>query len=154
MRLIAVFVLILSACTPQVSGRGHLDAPKKVEQLTPGSSHKQDVVRILGTPSTRSSFGEEIWYYISAKKESYAFFKPEITEQKVIAVAFDTNGMVSAVKTFDKDDAQDVATVDKVTPTEGQELGLWEQLLGNIGRFNKAGDGGGTAGPVGGGPGR
>lgn len=151
-RLLIVFLgLCLTSCTPQVANRGHLDVTPKLKELQAGSSHKQDVIRLLGTPSVQSSFGEETWYYVNAKRESYAFFRPETTDQRVVAIQFDSNDMVKDIQQFDKKDAKDLAVIEKTTPTEGQELGLWEQMLGNFGRFNSTRTG--TAGSVGGGPG-
>lgn len=149
--MIVTLAAALAACSPQVASRGHLDVTKKLGEVHTGETHKQDVIRLFGTPSLRSSFGDETWYYISAKRESYAFFRPETTEQKVVAIQFDSNDMVTGVKQFDKKDSQDLAVVEKTTPTEGQELGLWEQMLGNFGRFNSSRTG--TAGSVGGSPG-
>lgn len=150
-RLVAsALAAALAACSPQVAGRGHLDVSGKIAQIHPGESYKQDVIRLFGTPSLRSSFGDETWYYVSAKRESYAFLKPEITDQKVVAVRFDGNDQVTDIRQFDRKDAQSVVSVEKTTPTEGQELGLWEQLLGNFGRFNSNRTG--TAKSVGGGP--
>lgn len=150
-KLLLTCLILLTACEPQVATRGHIDATKKLAELPKDGAYKQDVLRLLGTPSTRSSFGDETWYYISAKRESVAFFKPETTEQNVVAITFDANGKVSAVKNFDKKDGENVAVVEKTTPTEGQEYGFWEQMLGNIGRFNNAGKSS-TAGSVGGVP--
>lgn len=150
--LLPAFILLLSACAPQVTGRGHLDVTKKLERLPKEDAYKQDVLRLLGTPSTRSSFGDETWYYISAKRETLAFFKPETTEQNVVAIQFDANGKVTDIRKFDKKDGQDIALIEKTTPTEGREYGFWEQMLGNLGRFNGAGKSG-TAHSVGGSPG-
>ncbi len=148
---ILFFAIAVASCSPQVAGRGHLDATKKLSELPKDGAYKQDVLRLLGSPSTRSSFGEETWYYVSAKRENFAFFKPEITEQDVVAIRFDTDGKVEDVKHFTQADAKDVAVVERTTPTEGQEYGFWEQMLGNIGRFNNQRNG--TAGSVGGVPG-
>ena len=53
----------------------------------------------------------------------------------MLVVAFDGNGRVSGTRTYTLADARDVDPVDRVTPTEGRELTLLQQLLGNIGRF-------------------
>lgn len=143
--------MFLAACSPQVTGRGHLDAPKKIAELPKEGAYKQEVLQLLGTPSTRSSFGDETWYYISARRESFAFFRPETTKQDVVAIVFDTDGKVTSVSHFDKKDAHEVAVVEDATPTEGKTYGFWEQMLGNIGRFNSSRSG--TAGSVGGSPG-
>jgi outer membrane protein assembly factor BamE (lipoprotein component of BamABCDE complex) len=134
--LVVLLPFALAACEPQIMARGHLDVRDALKELKPGASDKAEVLRRLGTPSTRSSFGEETWYYITAQRQSRAFFKPETTDQAVTAVVFDQEGVVRDIVRHDKDAPPELAIVPKATPTEGQELGLWEQLLGNFGRFN------------------
>ena len=129
--------LMTASCAPKVDEEGHIAITRSAEQLKAGASYKQDVVKLLGTPSTKSAFGDETWYYVSAHKESYAFLKPETKEQHVLRVAFDKNDMVTDVKEYSLKDSQDVTIAKRITPTEGQKLGLWEQMIGNLGKFNK-----------------
>ena len=136
--LLVLLVGPLTSCSPRVDNRGYRDTQSRLEQITPDSSHKQDVLRLLGSPSTRSSFGMENWYYMAARRESVAFFKPEVVQQEVTRIAFNDSGLVTEVERYSLEDGRKVALVEDITPTEGQELGLWEQLLGNFGRFNKA----------------
>ncbi|MCI5049265.1 MAG: outer membrane protein assembly factor BamE [Rickettsiales bacterium] len=131
---------MLSACEAMVSQRGHVDEKNMLEEVKVGETSKSQLVRAFGSPSSVSSFGEKSWYYIRSRKVSEAFFKPDITEQEVIEVRFDDQDVVSEIKTFDKADATQVVSVEKTTPTEGHSLGFFEQLLGNLGRFNKGRD--------------
>lgn len=135
--LLPVLLLGLVACSPKVDARGHVDAQKQIEQLTIGRSHKQDVMQLLGSPSTISTFGEERWYYITARKEAFGFLAPEVTEQQVTQITFDADGMVSAIERHGLNERRDIEITEDTTPTEGHQLGFFEQLLGNVGRFNK-----------------
>jgi outer membrane protein assembly factor BamE (lipoprotein component of BamABCDE complex) len=134
---LSALCLMTASCAPKVNEEGHIALEKASDKIKAGSSYKQDVVKLFGTPSTKSSFGDETWYYVSAHKEAYAFFKPETTNQNVLRVAFDKNDMVTDVKEYSLKDAQDVSIASRITPTEGQKLGLWEQMIGNLGKFNK-----------------
>ncbi len=135
--LILFLCTLCVACSPRIANRGHVDMQQNMAKIVPGKAYKQDVLKLLGSPSAQSSFGDETWYYITARKETTAFFKPELTKQETTRIMFDSNGRVTEVKQYGLNDGENIALVDKVTPTEGQELGLWEQLLGNFGRFNK-----------------
>jgi len=88
--------------------------------------------------STTSNFGTETWYYIQARKEAVTFWKPKVVEQETFRISFNPSGLVMKTEKFTRDDARDVAMVDDVTQTEGHELGFWEQIVGNLGKFNKA----------------
>ena len=141
-------VLVLVACAPITNQRGNLPDPDLLSRIEPGAQSRDDVVNILGSPTSIASFGGEIWYYISSQTETIAFYEPEVVDQRVVAIAFDDDGMVASVRTYGLEDAQDIEPVARVTPTGGRELTFLEQLFGNIGRFvGKTGQEGGSGTP-------
>jgi outer membrane protein assembly factor BamE (lipoprotein component of BamABCDE complex) len=97
--------------------------------------NKRQVVDLIGSPSTIELFQGENWYYISDRTETKAFFEPTVIERKVIVIKFDKKGIVKAMKTIGLKEGRDIAMVERVTPTAGQEITILRQLLGNIGRF-------------------
>ncbi len=137
--------LLIAGCDPIVDARGYAADTLDFSQVAVGQSRTDDVQALLGSPSARSTFGEETWYYISAKKETLGLFAPEITEQQVTAIRFDENQVVAAIEARGKADAVPVEMVEKTTPTEGRKLGVIEQLLGNVGRFSGPGGGRGMS---------
>jgi outer membrane protein assembly factor BamE (lipoprotein component of BamABCDE complex) len=126
---------LLGACDPRVNVRGNTPDPELVEEIQPGSSTRNDVVRLLGTPSTLSTFRDNTWYYMGHRSEELAFFKPEILERSVLVVNFDASGTVTETKLYQLEDGAEVDPVDRVTPTEGREMTVMQQLFGNIGRY-------------------
>ncbi|MDR6291236.1 outer membrane protein assembly factor BamE (lipoprotein component of BamABCDE complex) [Inquilinus ginsengisoli] len=129
----------VSACTPRVATRGNLVEDYRLEQVHTGTSTKADVSTILGTPTTVSTFDDNIWYYIGQRVETVAFFAPEVTQRRVLRMQFDpTSSTLTDVKEVNLADAQQVAMVSRETPTLGRRIGILEQFLGNIGRFNDA----------------
>ncbi|MDE3037801.1 MAG: outer membrane protein assembly factor BamE [Pseudomonadota bacterium] len=101
-----------------------------------GQTTKDQVRSTLGSPSAQSTFGDDAWYYITERQEAWGFFKPEVVAQDTTRLTFDKAGIVAKIETFNLQNSQDVAMVARTTPTEGHTLGFFEQLLGNIGRFN------------------
>ena len=137
-QLVIALALCVIACSPKVDNSGYMKEADIKSQIAPGQT-KDQVREKLGSPSSVSTFGSETWYYITSRKETTAFFKPEIVEQDVIGIEFDAAGMVTGVASYDKSNSQNVAFVKRTTPTEGHQMGFMEQILGNIGRFNKPG---------------
>lgn len=129
--------LIITSCAPVVRERGNNVKDEQVTSLQPGVSTKSDVLSSLGSPTTRSSLNGETWYYVSKKTERLAFFEPETLEQKVVAINFNTNGVVDKIKKKGLEDKKDIEIVSRKTPTAGKDMSIMEQLIGNIGRFNK-----------------
>ncbi len=124
---------LLCACgAVRVDERGYRDATEELKTIKEGTSTKDDVLTALGTPSTQSDFGPQSWYYIHTTRESVAFFKPEITAQKVTRIQFDDAGLVTKIETYDLSQSKDVTIVQDITPTEGHKLGMMEQILGNL----------------------
>jgi outer membrane protein assembly factor BamE (lipoprotein component of BamABCDE complex) len=136
----SVILGLLGGCAPKTMDEGNVVMQRATGQLHEGTSHKQDVIKLLGSPSTKGNFGDETWYYITAHKESYAFLKPSTTQQQVMRITFDKNDMISKIENYDLSNSEDIAINKRITPTEGQKLGLWEQMLGNVGKFNKTTD--------------
>jgi outer membrane protein assembly factor BamE (lipoprotein component of BamABCDE complex) len=62
-------VLAVSACSPRAHTRGNLPDPKKVSQLKAGDISREEVIEFLGSPSSRASFGDEVWFYIQNKQK-------------------------------------------------------------------------------------
>jgi outer membrane protein assembly factor BamE (lipoprotein component of BamABCDE complex) len=129
--------LMLNACGAQYATRGNLPTEQRLAEIIPGEVHARDVAEILGTPSTFSTFGGESWYYISERVESFAFFEPKILDRTVIRVHFKEDGIVDTVDERDNQQIRKIQFVDRTTPTAGNELTFFEQIFGNLGRFNK-----------------
>lgn len=125
----------LSACGNTVQLRGNTPDPEDIAAIQPGVQSRQDVIDLLGSPSTVSTFQDRKWYYIGQKTEEIAFMKPQVIDRKVLVITFDETGLVESTKNYTMADAQDVDPVDRETPTEGRDLTLLQQLFGNVGKF-------------------
>ena len=129
----------LSACSPTLADRGNLPAPDKLAAIRPGATTKDEVVKILGTPSSIGVFNDKSWYYISRHTEQLAFFDPDVLDQQVYIVNFDDRGVVNAVDHRTLKDGREIEPAPGATPAPGRELTFLEQIIGNVGRFNKTG---------------
>jgi outer membrane protein assembly factor BamE (lipoprotein component of BamABCDE complex) len=140
----------LAACSTTVEQRGDLPAADEMAQIHPGKTTKDQVVKILGSPSSVSIFNDKDWYYISDRTSQYAFFEPKVVDQQVYVVDFNDDGVVRAVEHKTLHDGKSVAPVARTTPAPGRELSFIEQVIGNLGKFNGGGGGGnGETGPEG-----
>ncbi|HYM30205.1 MAG TPA: outer membrane protein assembly factor BamE [Candidatus Cybelea sp.] len=142
--------LSLAACDPRQDYRGYAFDDSKFNQIKPGVQTRNQVVQLLGTPSSVATFKDhnDTWYYIAKETETLAFLPPDVKSQKIIAIDFDNEGKVRDVRNYALKDGRDVSPDPNETPTSGREFGFFEQLFGNIGRFNGAGGGpGGAGGP-------
>jgi outer membrane protein assembly factor BamE (lipoprotein component of BamABCDE complex) len=132
---VVALALVLAGCTISEDQRGNLPDPDKLTQVKPGSTTKEQVVKILGSPSSESTFDDDTWYYISRKTKQVAFFSPSLLDQQVFIVDFDDKGVVRDINHKSMADGMPISPAPGATPAPGRELSFMEQLIGNIGRF-------------------
>ena len=135
--LLGVLTVTLGACGTRVESRGNLLDPELVADIADGGISKQEILEILGSPSSVNTFGKDTWYYISERTETLAFFAPEVKERQVLIINFDDKGDMHSLEHKDLEDGRQLAHVERATPTFGQELTVIQQILGNFQRFNK-----------------
>ena len=137
-------IALVAGCATSVEQRGNLPTQEKIAEVHPGTTTKDEVIKILGSPSSVSIFNDKSWYYISRRTGQLAFFDPNVLDQQVYIVNFDNQGVVRAVDHKGLEDGKEIIPVARATPAPGRELSFLEQLIGNLGKFN--GGAGGTGG--------
>ncbi len=137
-RVIFLFLVIFvcSSCAKTVRISGHLFDQRELMALEKAKT-KQDLEFVLGSPTSVSSFGPETWYYITCKKESFAFFKEKILEQIIYAVTFDENGKIEAVVKYTEKDMKNHEVSSEMTIVRGNDTSVAQRFFKNAGRFNK-----------------
>jgi outer membrane protein assembly factor BamE (lipoprotein component of BamABCDE complex) len=128
----------LAGCVATVDQRGNLPEPEKLALIRPGATTREEVVKILGTPSSTGVFDDKNWYYISRRTKQVAFLDADVLDQQVFIVNFDSTGVVRGIDHKELKDGREIEPAPGATPAPGRELTFVEQVLGNIGRFNKS----------------
>lgn len=136
-----LLALALGGCEQKIDVRGHLVSPQTVSSIKPGVHKREDIRKMLGSPSTVANFEKETWYYIGDRVKSVSFFDPELLERRVLTIRFDKSGIVREVVEIDAAKSRNIKLVERETPTKGKELTFLQQIIGNVGRF---GDGAGS----------
>ena len=127
----------LNACAPRIDSRGNFVHPEDIAAIKVGTYTKNNVREALGSPSSRSNFDTETWYYISETTKTDAFLEPKLTSRQVLRIQFNAKGVVRDVTLLDTNKAQKVELAPGETPTAGNSLSFFEQIISNLGRFNK-----------------
>lgn len=144
--VLAVALVSLTACAADIAKHGHIFTDEDLAQVKPGMSRDQ-VVLALGTPDTKSTVGQEAFYYISTTtKSSAAFLSPSVVDRRVVAVYFSKKDNVERVAHYGLEDGKVVDFVKRETPSKGSEDGLLKELFRNIGRPGTTGNSDGAGG--------
>src|SRR3569623_3474705 len=125
LRVLAAVALVggaLAGCTGEQFQKGYILPPGALEQIPIGASQDQ-VLIVLGTPSTVATLNGEVFYYISQRTERrVAFMQQSVTDQRVLAVYFDKNRHVQRVANYGLQDGKVFDFISRTTPTSGAEL--------------------------------
>src|SRR5690348_11729228 len=129
---VLALALPLGGCFSETYQRGYVLPEGALEQIPIGASQEQ-VLIVLGTPSTVATVNGEAFYYISQKTERSAAFMPyAVTDQRVVAVYFDKNRRVRRLANYGIKDGKVFDFVAQQTETGGQELNYLRSLFKNI----------------------
>ena len=79
------------------SNHGTKFIDKKEKKLFLNSTNKNDIVKLLGPPSTKSTFDNDIWFYIerkNSKKSIFTFGSSKTVENNVLVLELDKKGIL------------------------------------------------------------
>src|SRR5262245_48458953 len=113
--------LMLGGCLSETYQRGYIVPDGALEQIPIGSTQEQ-VLIVLGTPSTVATVSGEAFYYISQRAERLIGFMPQqVVDQRVVAVYFDKNKRVERLANYGLKDGKVFDFVSRSTPTGGKD---------------------------------
>ena len=122
--------LLLGGCFSETYRKGYILPEGALEQIPIGSSQEQ-VLLVLGTPSTVATVNGEAYYYISQQTERPIGFMPSyMTDQRVVAVYFDKQRRVERLADYRMKDGKIFDFVSRTTPTGGKDTGIITGMLG------------------------
>tara|TARA_B100001121_G_C18588666_1_gene573493 strand:+ start:435 stop:920 length:486 start_codon:yes stop_codon:yes gene_type:complete len=110
---IIITSLIVTNCSikPVVKHHGVPFLEKKQSQLTINESNKNDIKKILGKPSTRSKFDNDIWIYIERQQTQSKlknFGKMKIFKNDVLVLEIDNYGVLKDKKFYNMNDMKNL----------------------------------------------
>jgi outer membrane protein assembly factor BamE (lipoprotein component of BamABCDE complex) len=127
----AVLVLgpVLGGCITQTYQRGYVIPEGALDQIPLGASQEQ-VLIVLGTPSTVATISGEVFYYISQRTEQTSFLPQKETDRRVVAVYFDRNRKVERLANYGIRDGKLFDYVSRTTPSGGEQ----QSIIGFFGK--------------------
>ncbi|HEV2366092.1 MAG TPA: outer membrane protein assembly factor BamE [Caulobacteraceae bacterium] len=126
-------LLALAACAPINSYEGFQAIDANPSQVKVGED-QASVLAKLGTPTAKSTFDNDTWFYITQVQSRTAFYTPRVIQRSVVAISFDKqNDQVASVDVFGLKDGRIIPYDARATPTRGRQATLLESLFGSIG---------------------
>ena len=112
--------LIVANCSFKkvVKNHGVPSLEKKQELLIVNETNKNDIVKILGNPSTKSKFDNDIWIYIERKQTQSSLKnlgRMEIYKNDVLVVEINNFGILKKKKIYNMDDMTELKISEETT---------------------------------------
>ncbi len=127
-----LLALALAGCAGETFQRGYVLPEGALEQIPLGASQEQ-VLLVLGTPSTVATVSGEAFYYISQKADRpIAFMRTKVSDQRVIAVYFSKDRRVRRVAEYGLRDGHVFDFVTQTTPTGGNDISVITTIINNL----------------------
>jgi len=125
----ALVCVTLAACTGEQFQKGYILPQGALEQIPIGASQDQ-VLIVMGTPSTVATLDGEVFYYISQRaSRPVMFMETKVVDQRVIAIYFDKNRQVRRLANYGLQDGKIFDFISRTTATSGQELSYLTPLF-------------------------
>lgn len=133
---IIAFIFILSCSTNKVkNNHGVLSLDNKFNKIVVEKSNSNDILNLLGPPSTKSSFDTNIWIYIERKKTNQSIFKlgkQKIEKNNVLVLELDNKGILAKKKIYNLDDMNDYKFVEKATQKSFSQNSFFYGVLSSL----------------------
>ena len=112
--------LIVTNCSfkPVVKHHGVPFLEKKQSSLVINKTNKNDIMKILGNPSTKSKFDNDVWIYIERKQTQSKLSnlgRMKIFKNDVLVLEIDKYGILKKKEFYNKEDMEKLKIVEATT---------------------------------------
>ena len=108
-KLLLLSLILLASCTLNkvVQHHGIHNLEKKQAKLKINSTNKNDILKLIGPPSTKNTFDNELFIYIERKTSSSKLTKlgkKNLLTNNVLVLEIDNKGILLSKKFYNKED--------------------------------------------------
>ena len=133
---ILLFLFIVNCSTNKVSNNhGYISLQAKFEKISINKTNKNDIIKIIGPPSSISSFDENRWFYMQSKKENQSLIKlgiKKIKKNNILVVKFNNKGILENKKILDLDDMNQIKYVKNITEKDYKQNNTLYKIFSSL----------------------
>ena len=123
--ILIIFIFIISCSANKLSNfHGSKSLEKKFSSIEKNKTNKNDLVKIIGQPSTISDFNTNKWFYIERLKKNQSLLKlgrQKIKKNNILIVEFDNKGILTTKKLLNLNDMKDIKYLEEITEKEFEQ---------------------------------
>ena len=136
-KLFIVLFIILAACQLQEPTKNHgiVFLENRSNKLIINKSNKNDVIKIIGQPHSKSITDDNIWIYLErtlSKGKYHKLGKNVLKKNNTLVLRFDKFGILKSKKIYDKNNTNKIAFSKKETKNELSKKSFVESFLSSI----------------------
>ena len=117
-----IFIFILNCSGNKVSNyHGNKLLSSKYDIIEVNVTNKNDLIKIIGPPSSVSDFNENLWFYFERLKTNQSLVKlgaQKIKKNNILIVELNNKGILKSKRILDLDDMNDIEYIKTVTTKE------------------------------------
>ena len=106
--IIPLFLMTLLSCQPRITKHGNIFNPKNIQLIKKNKLSKSEVVEIFGEPTLKSTFSDNVWYYITLVQHEKAYYEIKNLENRILVITFDKSQLVKKYKILTEDDSSEI----------------------------------------------
>jgi outer membrane protein assembly factor BamE (lipoprotein component of BamABCDE complex) len=135
--ILLLITLFFSACSLKRVEKHHgvHFLNKKQEKLTVNQSNRNDILELLGSPSTRSTFDNDLWIYIEreTKRPSILVFgQEEVIINNVLLLEIDNMGILHKKEFLDVTKMENIKFTERVTESQYKQRTFLYDFLSSM----------------------
>ena len=134
--LLFLFLFTLNCSTNKVSkNHGFKSLETKFEKIVINQTNKNDIIDLIGSPSTKSDFNKNKWFYIERRKTNQSLIKlgyKKIEKNNILMVEFNNRGILTNKKIFNMDDMNEIKYVKSLTHKEFKQNNFLYNILTSV----------------------
>lgn len=136
--IIILFIIVLfmpSCISRSVTQKGNIFDNQDLSNIKVGLTNKDNVLRILGYPLNISYFDKDTWIYYSYIMKEILFFKPYISDQKVLVLKFNNETNIVSDMFLYNIDSNNYEILDTINTSDEDKQNIIKDILNNIGQI-------------------
>ena len=106
--IIPLLLITLLSCQPRITKHGNFFNLEDIQLIKKNKLNKSEVIEIFGEPTLKSTFSNNVWYYITLVQHEKAYFEIKNLENKILAITFDENQIVKTYKVLSEEDSSEI----------------------------------------------
>ena len=138
MRIFFVFLFLFTlncSLNKESNNHGFKSLQEKFNKITINKTNKNDMLKIIGPPSSVSNFNKNKWLYIERMKTNQSIFKlgiKKINKNNILIVEFNNKGILKNKKILKLNDMNDIKYVKAITEKDFKQNNILFNILSSL----------------------